>query len=115
MGAQVGVAFAAALTLLAGNRRIDRDDAARIRTIQRDPAHLMPWHQRILDGGIPDPTIGEPMQIRSAQPHGPYLDQRLAVCRDGGRFLPDANVLGAPQSRCPHVRPRLLTFELVQR
>ena len=82
--AQVGVAFEAERALVARDRRIHRDSPAVLRVV---PASSWPGSQRAGEGHSADGALGEPVQVRPAQPRGLDPDQNLpgARCRAGAR------------------------------
>ena len=102
--AEIRVTGAAGGAVAARVGRLDDHPQALAGSCRDDTAHLVTEHQRRCDPVEADAPVLVPVQVRAAEAHGRDTHEILPGARDGVRFLVDANVLGAVQSKYFHER-----------
>ena len=101
--AEIRIALQAKPAPAADNRRVHGHPFALPVPLQNHRGKLMPQHQRLCQLRIPNARLGKPVQIRSAQPDGRHLQQRLARPGDRGILLDKPHVAYAVQSNGLHL------------
>jgi hypothetical protein len=100
---QVVIPSPAPFAGLAGDGRVDGDATARIRAGQRDGRELVSRHDGALDPVLADAAVGEPMQVRTADPHRRHREARPTRRRlTRVRFVGDAQVADGVQTGSDH-------------
>ena len=99
LGAEVAVAFEAALADAARQRRVDGDPPPVERSPLDDPRELVAGDDRRGQPRVADPALLEPVQVRSAQAHGLHAHQALPRPGLAHGLVGDAHVARPVQSR----------------
>ena len=107
VGAEVRMALAAQIAVLARDRRVDGDAAAGQRAGLDNARELVPDHQRGVQARVSDRALVEPVQVGSADADGLDAHERLARPRLGLRLVGHAQVADAVEARDAHQRPRV--------
>jgi hypothetical protein len=101
--AEVRVALEAAFADAARYRRVDGDPGSGARTRLDDPGELVAEHERPGQHGVADPSLGEPVQVRTAESDRGHADEAVPGWWIGRRGLvDDAEISGTEQTRGSH-------------